>query len=407
MILIVLLIIDYIVHRETDRKEEEMRFGLRIPSIFLMAAFFMTAVGPTDITHAESATTAPDVWKGRILSTSGLVQVKSPGEDAWKVPQKGAWVAQGSDIKTASGATCEIGLGENRSSVVRMKSDSETKLSKMTSEKIRVDLKAGGIYTLVRDLKKGSTFEVVSPAAVATARGTGWEQDMDTIQVFESVVEVTGSEGEKLLVEEGFGVEIENGDVKEPFDLPAESKSEWENFETQAEKSVSEEPTLPADAGYEVSPPAGSEGPVPTEGVTTSETQPLPSSDNQDPLGANPPDDPNSPDPLPDSSDPTGNFDGPSGEGSTADMGWGDSPSAGDGFGDTMDGSAGTGESGFDNFNGDGFGGFEGGFEGPTGSDTTGGSEPFHDIKQEQHDNTLPPPPDPNQPPCSSGYTNC
>ena len=203
------------------------------------------------LANAEMAA-IPSTDKGRILHLEGMVQVKEPGETSWKTPKNGAWVKAGSEIRTGTASSCDIGLGEGRSSVLQMKENSQTKLQVLDASLIHVNLEAGSIFAKVRGLKKDSTFKVSSPTAIASVRGTGWEQSMEEINVFENSVEVAGINGETVLVEEGFGVDIDaKGDVKEPEPVSAEDKAEYENFETQAEQLVTEEAAAPDDSAFE------------------------------------------------------------------------------------------------------------------------------------------------------------
>lgn len=213
-----------------------------------------------------SAFAEEGVGQARFLHAEGKVEVKFPNETIWKLPKAGAWIPKDSEIKTGPASNCEIGLGQGRGNVLKMKQNSHTVLDTLNADHIRVNLEAGSIFALVRTLKRDSKFEVKTPTAIASARGTGWEQDMDSVEVFEHAVEVEGSGGEMLTVEEGNGIDIEaDGNLDEVHELSADAKEEWAEFETQAEEHVKEEAALPQDAGYEE--PSGS-------GQDSSATQP-------------------------------------------------------------------------------------------------------------------------------------
>ena len=180
----------------------------------------------------------------RIADVEGSVQVRSPQSADWKTTKTGDLVEQGSSLKTSSQSSCDIALGEDRKSVVHMKADSLTLLNSLDPEKVRVDLQQGHIFSLVRGLKKDSKFVVSSPTAIASARGTGWEQGLDSVKVFESSVDVTGATGEEMLVGEGQGVEIAaDGNLGEVFDLPEDTKEEWKSVENAVEQHAAAEPS--------------------------------------------------------------------------------------------------------------------------------------------------------------------
>jgi len=350
-----------------------MRFHFIILGRLLAVVLFCSTPFLISPARAEM-TSAPSMDTARILHLEGKIAVREPNSAEWKTPRQGTWVEKGSEIKTGDGSSCDIGLGEDHHSMVHMTENTRTILHTLDAEKIRVNLEEGSVFARVRDLKKGSTFEVASPTAVATARGTGWEQSVDEINVFESSVEVVGSSGEIFLVQEGFGIDVDDtGDLKEPEALPAEDKAEWENFETQADKVEAQEATLPADPGYnEETASANVDGAGDPSGDPV-EDDPKPGMTG-----------PNDPMHEPDSTEDP--MTGPA-DGNQDILGDPEGPSAGET--DPMENS-------FDSF-GDGFG--TEGFESP--GDTTGGPSPedYLGAAKEEQQATLPPPPfDPEGP---------
>ena len=195
-------------------------------------------------------------WAGvfvtaKILHVHGSVRIKAPGSAEWKPAKEGDPAEPGSTLQTAPDASCDITLGEDRKSTVHMKSDSLVLLNSLDPEKIRVDLQQGRIFSLVHGLKKDSKFVVASPTAIASVRGTGWEQSLDSIKVFENSVDVVGATGEEMLVGEGQGVDIAaDGNLGEMFDLPAEAKEEFKSVEAAAEQPAGQDsPGEPAGEG--------------------------------------------------------------------------------------------------------------------------------------------------------------
>jgi hypothetical protein len=215
----------------------------RIKIFVLLTSFMMTV--PLCMNSANAGST-PE--KALILHLEGTVQEKAPGNDEWKVLKKGDWLAQGTTVQTAGGSSCEIGIGDNHKSAVHMKEDSQAVMDSLDPAKIRVGLRQGRLFAWVRGMKEGSKFEVASPTAVATARGTGWEQTKDSLHVFESSVDVVGAGGEEMLVEAGKGIEIaEDGDLGDVFELPVEARNEWNNVQESVDKHVTEETNLPVE----------------------------------------------------------------------------------------------------------------------------------------------------------------
>ena len=221
----------------------------------------------------------------KIFSIDGKVQIKTPKDKDWREGKKGDLLPQGSMIMTGAQSECEIALGSHRRSAVKVHANSRANL-KSLEPNVDVHLESGKIFSLVRDLKPGSKFEVSTPTAISAARGTGWEQDMDSVRVFESTVEVTGATGEQVMIPEGQGVEIaDNGDVGETYQLPDEAKAEFNEFKQEAEVHVEAEAKADAAAGEVMSEPADAPKETPDAAGTDTATGVSPEGDHHGPKG--------------------------------------------------------------------------------------------------------------------------
>ncbi len=202
--------------------------------------------------------------QAHILHIEGTVEAKAPSED-WKPVQKGAALGEGSLVRTGAASSCEIAIDGSKS-VVRMKENSQTALPAITETNVRVELKEGKVLVWLRDLPKKSSFQVSSPTAVATARGTGWEQGMDEMRVFENSVEVAGAGGDSKVLEEGQGIGFESDGLGEIFEVPQEARAEWDSFQDEADKHIAEEDApAPAQAEEKTEAAAATEAAPSTE----------------------------------------------------------------------------------------------------------------------------------------------
>gem|GEM_PF-2016885 len=202
-----------------------------------------------------SVTFAADAPSAKIIFIDGTVQAKNTPQAAWTDAKIGDELATGAEVMTGVNSNCELALADDRKSAIRLKPETHAKLASL--DPVKVDLQSGRVFSLVRDLKKGSKFEVGTLTAIASARGTGWEQDMDSVGVLEDSVHVENTQGQEMEIQEGQGIEIEDdGSFGDSFEVPAESRSEFEEFEqaapehlasAPAEGSSSSEPS--ADAG--------------------------------------------------------------------------------------------------------------------------------------------------------------
>jgi hypothetical protein len=245
-----------------------MRFRKSLAAVLSLSfiAFQTLSLSPA---CAEVSPLAAD--SAKVMFAQGSIEFKAPGEASWQPLSKGDVLPAGSEIRTSAASACEIGLGEAKRSVVRMKEDSQTTLETLSSEKTRVNLGSGKVMVWVRDLKPGAVFEVASPTAVASARGTAWEQDTDSIQVFEDDVELETPGGDSMIVEEGMGLDVrEDGSLGEVFEVPAEAKAEFESFQQEAAEHSTETESETETAKEE---PAQEEAPTEEEEAPAEEAE--------------------------------------------------------------------------------------------------------------------------------------
>ena len=169
--------------------------------------------------------------KAKVLSVTGQVSFRPAGGSEWKPLAKDQFLAQGDEVLTGDQSTLQLGMGRGFGNVIRIQPDAKATLTSL--DPVRVDLKAGRVFALVQNLDKSSSFQVVTPTAMASVRGTGWDQDQKRIEVFEDIVHVTGQNGESQDVSEGFGLEIdEDGSLGDTFELSDEDRQEWDDFKS-------------------------------------------------------------------------------------------------------------------------------------------------------------------------------
>ena len=176
-----------------------------------------------------------------ILDLQGEVSVRVPPSPDLKKAQKGSSLAKGSEIVTGPGSSCRVGFDKDQKNTVKLHGNSTAILTSL--DPVRIDLQSGRIFSLVQRLKKDSQFEVKSPTAIASARGTGWDQTSSEISVFEDTVHVQGSSGQETDVPEGKGIQMnQDGTFGESFDVSEKSKSEWDQFKSESHQGSFEGP---------------------------------------------------------------------------------------------------------------------------------------------------------------------
>jgi ferric-dicitrate binding protein FerR (iron transport regulator) len=192
-----------------------------------------------------SAAGAADL-KAKITAVEGDVQVKAAQQTDWQAAGEGLLIDQGAQILTGPNSSCRVALGREHQSGIKLHPDCRVILSSL--DPIRLDLQSGKIFALARGLK-GSSFQVASPTAVASARGTGWGQGEEEVEVFEEDVHVESKNGEAQDVPEGQGISTEGGDLGDTYDLPDDSIQDWEKYRREAENDRAGDEGDDEDAG--------------------------------------------------------------------------------------------------------------------------------------------------------------
>ncbi len=213
-----------------------MRSTRRIKGLFLtpLACVLLLGNFPVHATEIDSA---------QILSLEGTVTLKQDKENDWKAAQPGTEVGLGGQILTHANSTCQVGIGGN---IVKLSPNSGALISSLDPAKI--ELQSGKIFTLVRSLNPGSTFAVRTPVAVATARGTAWSQDLQSIEAFENVVHIESASGDVMDLNQGQGIAFDSdGTFGEPYTLSDEVKEEFSQFIEAAALPAPETPDLRPD----------------------------------------------------------------------------------------------------------------------------------------------------------------
>lgn len=174
-----------------------------------------------------------------VVDVSGQAQWRESSDKPWKDLQKSQPVATGADLVTGADAKVDLAFPGKQPSVLRVGPDSLAQVIGVEPPNIRIN--QGKIFALVRGLKKGSTFRVSSPTAIASARGTGWTQTPERVEVFEETVGLVGSGGKTLEVAEGFGVDIgPDGDFGDVVVLDEEARERFDEFRREAARRADE-----------------------------------------------------------------------------------------------------------------------------------------------------------------------
>ncbi|MFA5115672.1 MAG: FecR domain-containing protein [Candidatus Omnitrophota bacterium] len=175
--------------------------------------FFMVAVTAIFGISLMSAALTPQAFAAKeiektakVTFVQGDVKVQKSGATAWNAAKAGLVLSDGDAIKTAKTSAVEISFDKNNKNMVRLEEESTAILRGKSLN--RIELPVGRIRSLVKSLKKESSFDIKTPTVVAGARGSGWDviasDKRDNIKAFEDEIFVQSYDQQGKLIKEIF-----------------------------------------------------------------------------------------------------------------------------------------------------------------------------------------------------------
>jgi hypothetical protein len=152
-----------------------------------------------------------DGFQPIISSHEGDVSIKFGPDGEWDPVQNGTPLTSQTSIKTGPGAYCDIALDKDWKNIVSIGADTEIQLGEFFNS---VKLIQGRVFARLKELPAGSEFKVITPVAIAGARGTAWESVYNkTAQFFvqENTIFVQNTLGQELDVTQGNQIMVGEG----------------------------------------------------------------------------------------------------------------------------------------------------------------------------------------------------
>ncbi len=214
-----------------------------LPIVFLATTFLSVFMANVFAEDQETSTTELP----KIVYIEGTVSVVPPSQSA--VPaEKGMELKEDTVIKTDEQSYCDISFDKENKNIISVGPNSELKIGKDFKQ---VSISKGRVFSELKGLKPGSTFEVVTPQAIAGVRGTAWESVIDAISKFNVKVSTIyvkgidkkGSMTGKNDISQGHSVVVDSsGWLGELQDLTKEDEERmdtWSNRIAMSLKSAS------------------------------------------------------------------------------------------------------------------------------------------------------------------------
>lgn len=189
-----------------------------VGSIWITAAVLLAGIVLASVPVAAE--------QAEILSTTGRVEVRLPGED-WTDAQEGMMLPIGASVSTGFNAQTVLEIGPARLEV--------SALSRMTLEELieqeglvssDLHLQVGRVRAEVREVEgTESQFNLRSPVATAAVRGTSFEFDGVNVRVFTGEVSLANRYNQRVAVAQGESSSTTGDDVPAGGDTALESES--------------------------------------------------------------------------------------------------------------------------------------------------------------------------------------
>ncbi len=203
-------------------------------SSFFLAFFFL----------AGNECHALELAKARVIELTGEVRFKNPEDVDWRPVSKDMELMEGASLFVGPNSECGLAFGDDFKSVTHLKQDTRVVLKSISAQP-QLELSAGEVFALVRNLKKESSFRVSTPTAVATVRGTAFSfsaegigsQMNSTVQVYEHSVGLNPIDqpDKEIPVWEGRGATMgPHGAMEKEFELSPEDFQAGKEFMTEA-----------------------------------------------------------------------------------------------------------------------------------------------------------------------------
>jgi hypothetical protein len=145
----------------------------------------------------------------RVVSFSGDVKITPAGETTPVRCNPDLVLRPGDKITTGRNSYLKMAFDKAGGNVVKVRQKSQVLVVLKGEDKL--ELIDGELVALLKNLKKGATFQVRTPGAVCGARGTGWETKMSgkftSVTVFDGTVYVRGIDRNGIVMKEEYLVE--------------------------------------------------------------------------------------------------------------------------------------------------------------------------------------------------------
>jgi len=176
--------------------------------------------------------------EAKVIFVKGDASVLKAGKAGWTTAKEGILLTDGDTVRTGKDSAVELSFDKENKNIIRLEENSTAILrGKMLKQ---IELPQGRIRSLVKNLKKESSFEIKTPTVVAGARGSGWDVDSsekrDNVKAFEDEIFVQSYDQQgklikEIYVREGWEVSIDRFQAPgELMELTGNDRNDWNSW---------------------------------------------------------------------------------------------------------------------------------------------------------------------------------
>ncbi|MBI4778524.1 FecR domain-containing protein [Candidatus Desantisbacteria bacterium] len=216
------------------------KMGCLLAVLFVVAFLIPVCASGTTTTQSGTTTTQEQEQEISLTKVSGLVEVQTIGEVKWKKAVVGMKLKSNQRIRTFEKSRAYLDLGDGSSMVIGVNSildilELKKQIEGQKGLVSKVKLWIGKIRTEIKKLDADSSFEVITPTALAGVRGTKWsnfvnDDDSSSTYVEDGTVwlESLMSNQKYMVLQNQFSNVTPTGEMSMPAYVTQEQQKEFD-----------------------------------------------------------------------------------------------------------------------------------------------------------------------------------
>jgi len=176
-----------------------------------------------------------------VVEASGIVQVQKPGAKAWaQIEHLPLRLASGASVRTGGGASALLSLGDE--SRVSLGQDTSLTVEEVSDSRHSLKLHLGVLKAYVAHVAR-RRFEVRTPAAVASVRGTEFQVTVlsggrTRLELYRGILGVEDNRGNHVLLRPNESLSVDRRGMAAPQHLPTQREARRGETRSAAQREL-------------------------------------------------------------------------------------------------------------------------------------------------------------------------